>query len=494
MKKIKYVFYIVLIIIIAIAIWTIYKTGENNAEAKTNYTKQKISKNITIGFIKYNTLNPILTTSKEIQYLSKLIYEPLINITQDFKTSNGIADEWSKLTNTSYIIKLNSNKYWHDGSKVKANDVKFTIENLKMLDTVYKNNVSKIAKVEIIDDYTIKIFLTEEVPFFEYLLCFPILEEDKYISGTLESKTENLIGSGKYKYNIVENEKIELQNIDNGKIITIKIYDNNEKLYKAFSNNEIDIIITENYNYQRYMGKIGYEEERIVGRTFWYLIANIDDEFVKKSVNYAINRKDIIYNVFNDKYFEATFPLEYGSYLAKEKRSIFNKEQAKNILYENDYIYSNGKLKIKNLNLSINSSDEEQKLMSEIIEKNLTELGMKVNIQNLSDYEYKRRLKNKYYDFIIANTILNILPNIDEFIETNSETEYELTQVNNTSNEEILANSYKILEEYYFNKSSYIGICFNSIIILHNQETLGDFTGNWYNIFYNIDTWYKNVK
>ena len=67
-------------------------------------------KEFNIGICNFDTINPILTKNLEIQHITKLIYEPLINITEDFNVEPCIAEEWSKIDELTYIIKLNENK------------------------------------------------------------------------------------------------------------------------------------------------------------------------------------------------------------------------------------------------------------------------------------------------------------------------------------------------------------------------------------------------
>lgn len=31
----------------------------------------------------------------------------------------------------------------------------------------------------------------------------------------------------------------------------------------------------------------------------------------------------------------------------------------------------------------------------------------------------------------------------------------------------------------------------NSLFVLSNKDLMGDLSGNWYNVLYNIDNWYK---
>ena len=113
LKYFKRIFIAVIILLIIAGIYIIYiKDNGNLGDVQAQNRETAISKDILIGITDFDTINPILTKNLEIQHLTKLIYEPLINITQDFNTEPGIAEEWSKIDELTYIVKLDENKKW----------------------------------------------------------------------------------------------------------------------------------------------------------------------------------------------------------------------------------------------------------------------------------------------------------------------------------------------------------------------------------------------
>ena len=60
-------------------------------------------------------------------------------------------------------------------------------------------------------------------------------------------------------------------------------------------------------------------------------------------------------------------------------------------------------------------------------------------------------------------------------------------------NKEIMKEEYGKIIDNYYKEIPFISLYFNSYIILHTDKLKGDFSGNWYNMFYNIDTWYKVI-
>lgn len=329
-KNLKIIFFTIIIILILFAIYLIIKNKDTIAsDIKITKKGNEISNEIIMGITDFDTINPVLSKNQDVQYISKLIYEPLINIGQDFKLEQGLATEWSTLDEKTYLIRLNENKFWSNGKKFTAKDVGYTINYIKEQDTIYKDNVKNIEKIENINDYTIKIHLLEPEEKFEYMLCFPIICEDQNI------------GTGNFIIEIVNESEIILKSKTNEKKIVIKIYEDVAKLYNAFSQEEVDVITTNNINFEKYIGTIGYNKKIICNRNFDYLKFDIDDKEVVKSIWYAINKNEIIYKVYNNLYCKAEFPLQYGSYLYNENVEYeYNVNKAKQILKDAGWYYN----------------------------------------------------------------------------------------------------------------------------------------------------------
>lgn len=390
-----------------------------------------------------------------------MIYKPLIEITQDFDIKGGLAKEWSKTAENEYIIKLDEMK-WHNGSSVTARDVEFTIETIKNVDSIYKENVKQIANIDIIDDKTIKIKLSEKTDFFEYLLCFPIVKENTY-------NKEN-IGTGEYKVEKIEGNKIILTNGE--RQIKINIYDTIADMYGEFSKERIDLIITKNHEYAEYIKNIGVSEQIITGRNYYYITFNNKklEKEMKNQIKKLISREQIIYELYNNKYKISDLPLGYGSYLNKP----IEEQQTQ-------------KKMISHLRIGISQNEELYKI-AEQIKKQLKEKNIEVNISYY--YDFEQAVLNNYYDLILNKKTVDITPKIDYYFQDKN-IKTDIINIYKIENKEVLKEEYYKIFEQYERELPFIGLFFDSYIILHNSKLKGDFNGNWYNIFYNIDTWYK---
>ncbi len=458
-KYVKNTFIMVIIILIIAGIYIIYiKDRENTKESYEENKETRTTKNVNIGITEYDTINPLLTKSLEIQYITKLLYEPLIDITIDFNTKPAIAEEWSKIDELTYIIKTNEEKKWSNGENIKIEDIEFTIETIKQADSIYKENVEKIEKIEKIDENTFKIHLTEPVQFFEYFLCFPIVQANAY-------NEVMPIGSGEYKIDSINEEVIELSCED--RKIVVKIYKGITELYNNFTRENVDIILTKNVNYEDYIGSIGFEETLIVGREFYYISCeNIENIEIRQIVNKNMNEDKLIYDLYKRRYINVEFPLAYGSYLNKENNV---NTEIKNI----------DKIRIT---LSI-SSDEESKKIAEIIKEELEQKGIEVIIQNYL---------NKNADMILKKQTVPLMPDISIYFNDENIKE-KILKTEKIEDKDVLKEEYAKIIYKYYEELPFISLYFNSYIILHNNKIKGDFSGNWYNIFYKLDTWYKII-
>ena len=104
---IKYIF---IVFVIAITIAVIYKSHKSNEtqqteEQPTSSTEEEMIKEITLGIASFDTINPILSQNKQVQEVSRIIYEPLFELDSEYKLQKCLAKDWAKTSATTYLIK-----------------------------------------------------------------------------------------------------------------------------------------------------------------------------------------------------------------------------------------------------------------------------------------------------------------------------------------------------------------------------------------------------
>lgn len=471
-----------------------------------------------------DTINPILSNNKNVQDISKLIYDPLVTLTVDYKAEACLAKEWAKQSDNSYLIKLRENVKWSDGQRFTSEDVRFTIDRLKEVSSIYSYNVQYVTGVDIIDDYTVKISLDREIPFFEYQLTFPILSKDYYEAEDFVNTEKNSspVGTGKYKIAEVQPSYIILEkntgwwNKDTKltiEKITVNLYSSVGELYNSFKIGNIDLISTTNDNLQQYIGTIGYSSKELKGREHTFLALNMQNSFlsrqeVRKAIAYSIDKENIVSSVFNSKCYTSSFPLDYGSWLSQgqEASSGYNLEQAKQVLIDAGWSYRSGNwqktenYKIQRLTLSllVRASDASKVAVAENIRQQLENQGIRINIIQASDEQYNNNINTKNYDIALCSMTLSPSPNLSTYFGegnianySNEEVANIMEEVKNTTDENVLKEKYARLFEIYKSDIPYISLYKNKYIVAYNSGLVGEITPNWFYQFYGIEGWYK---
>ena len=522
--------YLFIIFIIGIMSFAIYKANKDNNQIKNNTNEtltistEEKGKEIVLAVSGFDTINPIITKNRNVQDITKIMYEPLINVTENFKVENCLASEIAKTDNTTYLVKLKQNIKWSNGAKFSSSDVKYTIDKLKLSsNSVYSTNVQHVKEVDIVDDYTVRIILSQEVEFFEYYLSFPILCSSYYGGDDFWNTPKNSapVTTGKFKIKEVTNSTIVLEKNSNWwnkdesiniEKITINLYSTPAELYNAFKLGGIDLITTNNERYQEYVGTIGYNTIDIEGREFIFLAMNTSsgiasDINIRKAIRDYINKDEVVSNSYGVMFYQkANFPLNTSSYLLDlGEENYYNLEEANGILSANGWALRNNewkktidyKLTKLEANLVVKKSDYQRVHAAENIRNQLINQGITINIIYAEDWEYQNYLQNKNYDMIMCNMNLSIAPDLTTLFSDNNlamynndEIKNKIHYLDNITNEDELKNDFKRIYELYNEDIPYIGICRNKTKILVSNRLVGDIKTNWYSMFHNIKEWY----
>jgi len=523
----KYIIIAIILMVVYFVIYNIYSSNKNEdtkGVQNTDYNESQVIENMRLAISEFDTMNPILSNNKNVQDVSKLIFDSLLTFTEDFKLQNSLAEEWSKVGNTTYVIKLKSGIKWSDGSEFSAYDVLFTIDRLKEVPSIYSYNVQYVIGAEVIDNNTIKIELDREIPFFEYNLIFPILSKNYYEGEDFinTAKNQTTIGTGIYYIHGIENSTITLKLNEHYreekkkykiKEIYINLYNSMGEVYNAFKLGNIDLINTNVTNIEDYIGTIGFARKEYKARQFDYLALNCNDnilsnKIVRQAIMYGIDKNYIVANVYNNKYQTSEFPLDFGSFLYNGEKSSwsYNPDKIKEILTNDGWELKNNVWQKRinyrttklSFNLSVKAGDANRVRVAELIKEMLEANGIQINIVKLSDNNYTANLNNKNYDIILTGINVFASPNLTTYLGADNKANYINDEILNLQNdlknitdENILKEKYNRILEIYNDEVPYIGL-YNSLgTVIYSNNLIADISPNWYNIFYNIKNWIR---
>lgn len=519
----KYIFVIVVIVLLVYSGYKLIKEDSMSADEQLDQTStvSTIQKDLRFAIAELDTINPILSNNRNVHEVTKIIYEPLVTLNQNYKLNYCLAEEIVKQDDTTYIVKLRKGVLWQNGNNFTEKDVHFTIDMIKSenVSTIYKNNLKYVTGYQMIDDYTFQLTLSQAVPFFEYNLTFPILSASYYAEEDFVNTDKNIapIGTGMFKIDLVEGNIIKLVKNDtywdNSKTpmaeeVIINLYSSMGEVYNAFKSGELDIITVTANNVEEYIGSLGYNKIEYKSREYDFLAFNTESETfsdiaVRQAISKIIDKDYMVVSCLGAGYVSSNFSLDMGNWLyTRDLTVVPNTEEATQILESNGWVYRNNSWikdgKRLEMNIVVNSNNEARIRVAENISEQLNNFGIKVSVQAVSTERYTDALNNKSYECILAGIECSFSPSLHTFFGNGNLANYYnnevldlINKVENTTDESVLYDSYKTIFDRYLEDVPYIGLYRSTDIVVYNQGLVGSISPNAFNLYHNIHKWYR---
>lgn len=104
------------------------------------------------------TLDPITENTAISNSIYSNIFEPLVERDSDLKIVPALAVDWVNPDDRTWIFHLRPGVHFHDGTLLRADDVKFSLERVRQDPaSMLASSISMIDKVDVVDERTIKI-------------------------------------------------------------------------------------------------------------------------------------------------------------------------------------------------------------------------------------------------------------------------------------------------------------------------------------------------
>lgn len=358
------------------------------------------------------TLVPILASDSASAEICGLIFNGLIKYDKDINLTGDLAKSWEVLDKgLTIIFHLRQNVLWHDGAPFTSEDVKFTFDKLidPNIKTPYSGDFERVKSLEILDNYTIKI--TYKEPFSPGLSSWGMWIIPKHI---LDNKNEdvwekfsrNPIGTGPYKFKSWKTaELIELtanpDYFEGRPYIDKYIYriiPDQATIFLELQTQGVDEAGLTPLQYKRqsdnkFFNKY-YKKYRYPSFGYTYLAFNLQDEKfkekkVRQAINYAVNKQEIIEGVLLGlgRVCTGPFPAESWAYNSSLRPAPYSLEKAKELLKvagwadknKDGWLEKNGK--IFEFTIITNQGNEQRQRVAEIIQRRLSQVGIKVKIK-----------------------------------------------------------------------------------------------------------------
>jgi len=308
-------------------------------------------------------LNPGITTSVATLIATAGIFESLLRWDDSMNPYPALAERWEISEDGKiYTFYLVRNATWHDGTPFTAYDVKFSLETiLKKYHPRARVVLASLDRVDVIDNYTVRVYFKEPNPAFLYILnvhnapMLPAHLLSKYADDPSKAPfNEKPIGTGPFRFvEWVKGQYVRLEKNPNYYLkgypyldgIVTRIYRDPLSAVVALEKGEVDYItgyympLSEAKRLQNISGITITGSGASIISPIFVMFYNLDleptnNKDFRKAIAYAIDRQAILDKVFFGfgKIATGPIPSSHWAYNPNVTKYEYNPELAKRIL------------------------------------------------------------------------------------------------------------------------------------------------------------------
>lgn len=359
-----------------------------------------------------STLNPLLAASEPEQAASRLLFSSLYNYDVTGALHTDLAESMTVKDDKVYTIKLR-NAVWHDGKKLTAEDVVYTINLIKNPQVRSPLRVNWLdISARAIDDSTVEFMLPAVYAGFSHALTFPVIPKHILQSVSPSSMREadfssNPVGSGPFAVKRVQTSestsstdvvRMEPNTKYYGAVSTLsrlelRAYGNESLLVKAVNSGEVSaasglsLSAADNIKSKQYSTK-----HWLLNKGVYLLMNNrsqtLQDARVRQALRYATDTSSIRTTV-GDNVARLDTPILQSQIGQKLPAAPdYNLDKAKALLKEAGWTYNQGQWKGKDgrplaVAVTTSSGRDEYKKIVDALKQQWSKLGVDVQLREI---------------------------------------------------------------------------------------------------------------
>lgn len=511
---------IILIFAVILSSVEIYKEEVLNIDPSIEYIEQDT---LFLSSETIDTLNPVISQSEDVYYISKLIYDGLYDYDENMSVIPRLASEYTINTEKAFIeVTLKDGIKWHNGNNLKASDVVFTINAMKAAGSKcpYYNKISRIHSAFMRSKNVVAIYFNNNYNCSLDDLVFPIVPSSQY-SGTgafVAAKDDfRPIGTGQYKYNSY-NKKKQLELIPNDnyfgtaaeKNITVTLLPERDLAANMMEIDSVSCYVDSAANRKSIALDRGYQIFDIPSNKVEFLVFNTSSAYLskknmRKALAYGIDTKKILEGAYmgdgilTDTIYYPNFmgvkdTLSEYSYDIKKSQQMLSQMGWKDINGDGVLEDKDGKRYI--LEVLTCKDNATRSSAAHIIKNNLELLGLKTEVISLPASEYIRAIRAKDFDILITGYTIEESYDLRSFFNGKNEwgyTNYGLStkaaELDRLYTPQQYTEKYKELKDLLLDELPYYTLCYKKMSLIGTSTFEADKMPMFNNIYKNCDTW-----
>ncbi|OGN03848.1 MAG: hypothetical protein A2655_01135 [Candidatus Yanofskybacteria bacterium RIFCSPHIGHO2_01_FULL_43_42] len=401
-------------------------------------------------------INPLLSQANDTDRdLVSLIYSGLLEYNGDGKIVPDLAQSYEISSDgLNYTVFLKDGAYWHDGRKVTADDIIFTIQTAQNSDYGSPQRINwQGVQIEKVNDLAVMFKLQAKYAQFLNNLTVKILpkhiwQDIKPINFALSEFNLKPIGSGPYKFDRLKKDKdgrIQSYQLSANKEfyrnrpfineIEIKFYASEDEMIEAYNRNEIEglgFVSPDNLRRVKFKQRLNLRELQLPRYFAVFFNQNksaiLSDKNIRLALSHATDKNALLEKILEGRGVAVHSPMMGGVLDIPDsvKKYEYDPGLAKTILEtagwlaspespdngggskdENEVLSKKGqRLKIK----ITTSTWPELAEVAKIIEEQWEALGADITIEVLPTSELQQAIRDRNYETLLFGAVLNIDP------------------------------------------------------------------------------------
>ena len=389
-------------------------------------------------------INPLLSqandTDRDLVYL---IYSGLLEYNGEGKIVPDLAQSYEISSDgLNYTVYLKDDAYWHDGRKVTADDIIFTVQTAQNSDYGSPQRINwQGVQIEKVNDLAVMFKLQARYAQFLNNLTLKILpkhiwQDIKPINFALSELNLKPIGSGPYKFDRLKKDKdgrIQSYQLSANKEfhgsrpfindIEIKFYVSEDEMIDAYNRNEIEglsFVSPDNLKKVKFKQRLNLRELRLPRYFAVFFNQNksaiLSDKNIRLALSHATDKNALLEKVLGSRGVAVHSPMVGGVLDIPDnvKRYDYDLELAKTILETAGWSKDeSGILSKKDQRLEIRittSTWPELTEVAKIAEEQWKALGADITVEVLPTPELQQAIKDRNYEALLFGAVLNIDP------------------------------------------------------------------------------------
>jgi len=365
------------------------------------------------------TLNPLLNEDITVAPILRLMFEPLITISDDFRAVSHLTEIELASDYSSAFLTIVSGAIWNDGAPVVSDDIVFSIQALKNAPeyVIYKANVSNISEVRRINERSVQVFFTQPSLHASLALNIPIIPRHIYQGQqTLRSARNMLpVGNGPFMFeSITPMWSLNLMRnpysfrtpayID---AIEVVFLSDEQTMIHAFDQGRVDVINMPLTDWVRHHSVRPIRHENVPAMYFEFVGFNFDNELFhdtlfRRAVAQAVDFDAAIASIYLDQAVRAISPIHPMYWASSHQSGLdFNPNMVYHTLNIEQY---------EPLVVLVNDDNRQRVAIAQRLAQSLTAIGLHTVVHHVPLEDYFYRLHGGSFDFFVGGTQLGMIP------------------------------------------------------------------------------------